>query len=228
MKPQLLLGLFRDLITGEGLNQVSQHANAKPAHLLTLFGKMETEIVVILGVDVLIDSDLLHELYIAVVDQRAQNPQAEIRSARGRIKIPRALANESDSEEIPSLGGDHVVIPQQLHVFGDANPLIAARTILQLNGLLIHLGSQRIRIHAFYKFQEGAIANIVSLKEKNQALHRAIEILAACLLGELLENRVHSLGNLEILRLDKSLEETLDTRRDLAQGRLSRLANPET
>ena len=121
-----------------------------------------------------------------------------------------------------------MVIPQQLHVFDDANPLIAARTILQLNGLLIHLGSQRIRIDAFYKFQEGTIANIVSLKEKDQALHRAIEILTACLLGELLENRVHSLGDLEILGFDKSLEETLDTRRDLAQGRLSCLANPET
>ena len=87
MKPQLLLGLFRDLITGEGLNQVPQHANAEPTHLFALFGKVETKIVVILGADVLIDSDLLHELYIAVVDQCAQNPQAEIRSARGRVKI---------------------------------------------------------------------------------------------------------------------------------------------
>ena len=103
------------------------------------------------------------------------------------------------------------MIPKQLHVFSNAAPLTATRAILQLDGLFVNLGPKRIRIDTLHKFEEGAIANIVSLKEKNQALYRAIEIYPTGLLRLLLENRVHPLGHLEVLRLNKSLEQALDT-----------------
>ncbi len=177
MEPQLLLSLFAKLVAREGLNQVLEHADAELAHLLTLFGKMKPEVVEILRLDVFVDGDLFYQLFIAVVDEGAQHPQAEIGPARGRIEVPAALANERDREVIPTLGGDHVVVPQQLHIVGDAGPLLAARAVLQLDNLVVDLCAQRLGIYTLHEFQEGAEAGIVSLEEKKKALLQIAEEL---------------------------------------------------
>ncbi len=227
MELELLLRLRRQTAARELLQDVFQHRLAERRHRVAFLAKMETQIEVVLRLQLLVDTEILRQLLAAVVDQRANHSQAEVGSPRGRIEVPGALSDQGDGKEIATVGSDQVVLPQELQVGGDLLPLVRRAAGFQLAGLLVDLLAQRLGVDSTDKVQKGHVVRVLALEEGEEPRHGALEVLATRLLRKLLKDRVHTAGDVEVLRIDQLLEELLDTCRYPAQGRLGRLTDAE-
>src|SRR5690606_2461744 len=129
-----------------GAQDVLEHGDSESARRLAFLDEVEAEIEVILGLEILVATQTSDEMLLVVVDEGADDLEAEVLLASRRRDLLRPDLDERDREEVAPFRGDQMVIPEEPQIIDHALPSLPRPAGLERARDLIDSFAERIRV----------------------------------------------------------------------------------